>query len=342
MGNNRRKTCCICGHKASSKLSQKVINQSWRPSKSYEKDFECCFGPGAESRRGDICRSCRNCVNKYRNNRDKDYKDVLDSNINNANEDVNNAKPATATTSCNTGTNTDDHCLNKLSSFRISSALCDISNNVNNAGNINNSNTVITDSVTESESDPTITTTAPPNNVNDNVNNNNNDRLDDSVISVITALPVPCPSSPSSTEEPRPPSPQSQTPAHQSRLSSPGRKRTRDESPWPSRCIRTKNTRTLQIPDNGPPLYFLGYILPRNVVGRIMEFLPQSDDVINLIFNFILPVTDQSMKVMKDQHTIVQKEKMDLMNKLEKFIDIPEHGSTYSAPESCPRTVYDQ
>ena len=69
-----------------------MINQSWRPSKSYEKDFECCFGPGAESRRGDICRSCGNCVNKYRNNRDKDYKHVLDSNINNANEDVNKSE----------------------------------------------------------------------------------------------------------------------------------------------------------------------------------------------------------------------------------------------------------
>ncbi|XP_072025156.1 uncharacterized protein [Amphiura filiformis] len=65
----------------SKKKARKEILSTWRPSKTYEKDFELCFGAAAENRTGDLCPSCKSKVTRYRGDREKTYADALDSNV---------------------------------------------------------------------------------------------------------------------------------------------------------------------------------------------------------------------------------------------------------------------
>ena len=86
MGPPGRKTCCICGVKSLNNKSKKQLATTWRTSTSYERDFECCFGPAAEGRSGDICQSCKNKVLRYRKNKEEAFPHVLDCNLNTRND----------------------------------------------------------------------------------------------------------------------------------------------------------------------------------------------------------------------------------------------------------------
>ena len=62
-------SCCICLTQASS---------NYYPSRSYEKDFETCFGPKTEDRKGKLCNTCKGAVYKHRNDRSKEYYGYVD------------------------------------------------------------------------------------------------------------------------------------------------------------------------------------------------------------------------------------------------------------------------
>ena len=62
---------CICLTKASSNCY---------PSRSYEKEFETCFGAKTEDRKGKRCNTCKNAVYKHRLDRSMEFYEYVDSN----------------------------------------------------------------------------------------------------------------------------------------------------------------------------------------------------------------------------------------------------------------------